>query len=60
VEWFRPRRQSGLSSAVLPSRHPGSGPHVPVDRHAPLSEFERIAEQFPVFRIAEPDAPEPG
>lgn len=39
---------------------PGARPHVPVDRHAPLSEFERIAEQFPVFRIAEPDAPEPG
>jgi len=39
---------------------PGARPHVPVDRHAPLSEFERIAEQFPVFRIAEPEAPEPG
>ena len=39
---------------------PGARPHVPVDRHAPVSEFERIAEQFPVFRIAEPDAPEPG
>jgi hypothetical protein len=22
-----------------------------VDRHAPLAEFERIAGQFPVFRI---------
>jgi deazaflavin-dependent oxidoreductase (nitroreductase family) len=30
---------------------PGARPHVPVDRHAPLAEFERIAGQFPVFRI---------
>jgi deazaflavin-dependent oxidoreductase (nitroreductase family) len=30
---------------------PGARPHVPVDRHAPLEEFERIAEQYPVFQI---------
>jgi hypothetical protein len=30
---------------------PGARPHMPVDRHAPLEEFERIATQFPVFRI---------
>ena len=30
---------------------PGARPHVPVDRRAPLAEFERIAGQFPVFRI---------
>jgi len=30
---------------------PGARPHLPVDRHAPLEEFERIAAQFPVFRI---------
>lgn len=30
---------------------PGARPHIPVDRHAPLEEFERIADQFPVFRI---------
>jgi deazaflavin-dependent oxidoreductase (nitroreductase family) len=30
---------------------PGARPHVPVDRHAPLAEFERIADQFPVFRV---------
>lgn len=30
---------------------PGARPHIPVDRHAPLSEFERIAPQIPVFRI---------
>jgi hypothetical protein len=30
---------------------PGARPHLPVDRNAPLEEFERIAEQYPVFRI---------
>jgi deazaflavin-dependent oxidoreductase (nitroreductase family) len=30
---------------------PGARPHVPVDRRAPLAEFERIADRYPVFRI---------
>ncbi|MEA2143082.1 MAG: hypothetical protein QOI64_1512 [Solirubrobacteraceae bacterium] len=30
---------------------PGARPHIPVDRHASLGEFERIAGQFPVFRL---------
>ena len=34
---------------------PGARPHIPVDRRAPLAEFERIAARFPVFRIV-PDA----
>lgn len=33
-------------------RHaPGGRPHIPVDKDAPVSEFERIAEKYPVFRI---------
>src|SRR5262249_30220186 len=32
-------------------RAPGARPHVPVDKDAPLSEFEKISEQIPVFRI---------
>jgi len=32
-------------------RAPGARPHVPVDKDAPLSEFERIASDFPVFRL---------
>lgn len=31
---------------------PGARPHVPVSRNAPLAEFARIAERYPVFRIA--------
>ena len=33
---------------------PGARPHLPVDRHAPLAEFERIADQFPVFLVCRP------
>ena len=32
-------------------RAPGARPHVPVDKDAALSEFERIAAAFPVFRL---------
>lgn len=30
---------------------PGARPHLPITRRAPLIEFERIAADFPVFRI---------
>lgn len=33
---------------------PGARPHVPVDRHAPLTDFASIAAQFPVFRVTSP------
>lgn len=35
---------------------PGARPHIPVDRHAPLADFERIAARFPAFRIVPADA----
>lgn len=39
---------------------PGARPHLPIDRHAPLADFERIAPHIPVFRIAtEPAARDP-
>lgn len=31
---------------------PGARPFFPVDRHAPLDEFERIVNDYPVFRVA--------
>jgi hypothetical protein len=31
---------------------PGARPFFPIDRHAPLGEFERIVDQYPVFRVA--------
>ena len=30
---------------------PGARPHLPVDQHAPLADFEQIADEFPFFRI---------
>lgn len=30
---------------------PGGRPHIPVDRRAGLAEFERIAADYPVYRI---------
>jgi deazaflavin-dependent oxidoreductase (nitroreductase family) len=32
-------------------RAPGARPHVPVNKDAPLAEFEQIAADFPVFRV---------
>jgi hypothetical protein len=37
---------------------PGARAHIPVDRRAPLEEFDRVAAQIPVFRIT-PDRPDP-
>lgn len=30
---------------------PGGRPHIPVDKDAPLAEYEAIAGEFPVFRV---------
>jgi hypothetical protein len=30
---------------------PGARPHIPVRRKAPIGEFERIADGYPVFHI---------
>jgi len=32
-------------------RAPGARPHVPVNKDAPLAEFEKVATAFPVFRM---------
>jgi deazaflavin-dependent oxidoreductase (nitroreductase family) len=32
-------------------RAPRAGAHMPVDKDAPLAEFERVASRFPVFRV---------
>ncbi len=33
-------------------RAPGARPHIPVNKDAPLTEFEQIAGAYPVFRLA--------
>jgi len=32
-------------------RAPGARPHIPVDKDAPLAEFEKVAAAFPVFLV---------
>jgi hypothetical protein len=42
------------------ARVPGARPHLPVDRHASLAEFEGIAPQYPIFRLSGAAAEERG
>jgi F420H(2)-dependent quinone reductase len=42
--------RAALLKAYLQSA-PGARGHLPVDKDAPLSEFERVSAQFPVFRV---------
>jgi deazaflavin-dependent oxidoreductase (nitroreductase family) len=30
---------------------PGARPHIPISKDAPVSEFEKIASKYPVFRV---------
>jgi hypothetical protein len=43
-------RRAPILKAYL-KRAPGARPHVPVDKDAPLADFERIAAEIPVFRV---------
>jgi F420H(2)-dependent quinone reductase len=33
-------------------RAPGARPHIPVNKDAPLADFEKVAAAYPVFRVA--------
>lgn len=37
-------------------RAPGACPHIPVDRRAPLADFERIAADYPVLHVRAADS----
>jgi deazaflavin-dependent oxidoreductase (nitroreductase family) len=50
LEEVEPGRRAPILRRYL-AVAPGARPHLPVDQHAGLEEFERIATQFPVFRI---------
>jgi hypothetical protein len=49
VEDFSDRRAAILRRYLALA--PGARPFFPIGRRASLSEFERIAEQYPVFRV---------
>lgn len=50
LEEIPAERRAPVLKAYL-KRAPGARPHVPVDKDAPLSEFEKVAAQLPVFRV---------
>jgi hypothetical protein len=50
LEEVPPDRRAPVLKAYL-KRAPGARPHLPVDKDAPLSEFERVSGQFPVFQV---------
>ncbi|MGY1708593.1 nitroreductase/quinone reductase family protein [Geodermatophilus sp. SYSU D00758] len=53
LEEVEPARRAPVLRRYL-DRAPGARAHVPVDRRAPLEEFERIAADYPVFRVTAP------
>jgi hypothetical protein len=46
-----PVEQRGTVLKAYLRRAPGARPHVPVDKDAPLEEFEAIAAGVPVFHV---------
>lgn len=50
LEEVSPSQRAPILKDYL-SRAPGARPHIPIDRDAPLSEFEKVAASFPVFRV---------
>jgi hypothetical protein len=45
-----PDRRAPVLNAYLKSA-PGARAHLPIDKNAPLAEFERVSPRFPVFRV---------
>ncbi len=43
-------RRAPILKAFL-KRAPGARPHLPVHKDAPISDFEQVSSQFPVFRV---------
>jgi hypothetical protein len=50
LEEVAPDRRAPVLKAYL-KRAPGARAHLPVDKDAPLAEFERVSSWFPVFRV---------
>jgi hypothetical protein len=50
LEELPPNQRAPVLKAYL-ERAPGARPHLPIQKDAPLSEFEQVAARFPVFRV---------
>jgi hypothetical protein len=44
-------RQRALILKAYLQIAPGARPHIPINKDAPVSEFEKIASKYPVFRV---------
>lgn len=56
LEEVAPDRRAPVLKAYL-KRAPGARAHLPVDKDAPLAEFERVSPRFPVFRVVPRNTP---
>lgn len=50
LEEVEPEQRAPILKAYLQIA-PGARPHIPISKDAPISEFEKIASMFPVFRL---------
>jgi deazaflavin-dependent oxidoreductase (nitroreductase family) len=50
LEEIAPELRAPILKAYL-QRAPGARPHIPVNKDAPVADFEKIAADFPVFRV---------
>lgn len=50
LEEVAPEQRAPILQAYL-QRAPGARPHMAVDKDAPLAEFERVAADYPVFKV---------
>jgi hypothetical protein len=50
LEDVDPTRRPPILKAYL-KHAPGARPHIPVDKDSPLSEFDKVAADYPVFRV---------
>lgn len=50
LEELPPEQRPPILKAYL-QRAPGARPHVPIKKDAALAEFQKVAAEFPVFRI---------
>jgi hypothetical protein len=53
LEEVPPGSRAAILQAYL-RRTPGARPHMPVDKDAPLADFEKIAAAYPVFLVTAP------
>jgi F420H(2)-dependent quinone reductase len=56
LEEVAPDRRAPLLKAYL-KRAPAARAHLPVDKDAPLAEFEQVSSRFPVFQVVPRNMP---